>query len=153
MLKTIKLSISAMFLFSPFLAFAADSAEALKQVDREFAIYAAKHGNSAAFEHYAASGSIMFRRSWEPAKGPKQVAQIFAGDNSKLTWEPVEAHIAASGDLGYTWGRWQSVSEEKGVEKTTHGKYVTIWQKQEDGSWRFVLDTGSPNDPPPPAEK
>ena len=31
----------------------------------------------------------------------------------------------------------------KQQEKYTRGTYVTIWQKQTDGSWKFVLDTGT----------
>ena len=29
-----------------------------------------------------------------------------------------------------------------------HGKYVTIWKKQADGSWKFVVDIGNPSSPP-----
>lgn len=29
------------------------------------------------------------------------------------------------------------------------GLYLTIWKRQPDGRWRFVMDTGSPDRQPP----
>jgi ketosteroid isomerase-like protein len=33
-----------------------------------------------------------------------------------------------------------------GSDTTMYGDYVTVWQKQADGSWKYVADTG--NDTP-----
>jgi hypothetical protein len=33
-------------------------------------------------------------------------------------------------------------------EEKNYGVYVTVWKKQSDNSWKFVLDGG--NDTPPP---
>ena len=58
---------------------------------------------------------------------------------SPLSWEPLRAEIAASQDLGYTFGRY---ALRDGETVKAYGVYVTVWKKQPDGSWKFVLDGG-----------
>jgi ketosteroid isomerase-like protein len=44
-------------------------------------------------------------------------------------------------ELGYTFGTNAiSVEDSTGASTTTNGKYVTIWRKQTDGSWKVVVD-------------
>jgi ketosteroid isomerase-like protein len=59
-------------------------------------------------------------------------------DIAGLTWRPNAAFIARPGELGYTYDIWTLASKDT----TLQGTYVTIWRKQHDGSWKFVLDTG-----------
>jgi len=65
-----------------------------------------------------------------------------------LTWEPVQVETSADGSLGHTWGRYEysepSADPAKPAPKAT-GFYLTIWKRQPDGSWRFTLDTGTPD--------
>ncbi len=61
-----------------------------------------------------------------------------------LRWKPVRASISDSGDLGYTYGTWKWTGTDKdGKPVTMTGKYVTIWRRQADKSWKVVLDTGT----------
>ena len=69
-----------------------------------------------------------------------------------LTWEPDKEEMAASGDLGYTYGRYRYRGNGPDGRPVVHnGKYVTIWRKEQDGRWRIVVDIGTPSDPPPAA--
>lgn len=71
-------------------------------------------------------------------------AEMFSRPGFSLTWEPIEAVVSASGDLGYTLGRWRSRSvHADGKTVTGQGKYVTIWKKQKDGSWKAAVDIGN----------
>ncbi|MFT3915260.1 MAG: DUF4440 domain-containing protein [Anaeromyxobacteraceae bacterium] len=56
-----------------------------------------------------------------------------------LTWAPDHAEAAASGDLAWTSGRatWRGGGEQ------VFTKYLTIWARQEDGTWRWLLDLGN----------
>ena len=64
--------------------------------------------------------------------------------DNHLTWRPVGADISASGDLGYTYGTFEFRSKDKNGKPTVeHGKYTSIWKKQNDGSWKVVLDMGN----------
>ncbi len=69
----------------------------------------------------------------------------------QLTWKPVKIDVAASGDLAYSLGTWQLKGKDpSGNEVAQTGKYITVWKKQKDGSWRVVADTGTVD---PPAKK
>jgi len=69
----------------------------------------------------------------------KHILAIPAFHNqSKL--EGVE--IAQAGDLAYTWGSYRSrLMGEDGKITTEPGKWLTVWKKQPDGSWRIAVDT------------
>ena len=68
-----------------------------------------------------------------------------------LTWAPVKADMAASGDMGYTYGNYELKSKDKDGQLVTHyGKYASIWKKQKDGSWKVVLDMGNSGPAPNP---
>jgi ketosteroid isomerase-like protein len=70
-----------------------------------------------------------------------------------LRWKPVKAEMAASGDLGYTFGNYVATSKGKdGKTVQRYGKYVTIWKKQADGSWKVAMDTGN-SSPGPDTKK
>jgi len=54
------------------------------------------------------------------------------------------ADISASGDLGYTWGKYEFCAKgADGAEKVEHGKYMTVWKKQADGSRKVAVDMGN----------
>ena len=77
------------------------------------------------------------------------MAPAFADTTFRLTWQPTMAFASAAGDLGYTLGTWQSTHyNEAGKGQVTTGKYVTIWRKQADGSWKVVFDGGNPDSSP-----
>jgi ketosteroid isomerase-like protein len=130
---------------------AENALDAILAADRAFAALSLEKGAAKAFEAYAADDAISFGNAWAPNIGPAAIAAL-VGNAGSLEWAPVGGKMAASGDLGYTWGRWKATpaAAKPGEKpKVVHGKYVTIWQKQADGSWKFALDTGAPSEPPP----
>ena len=67
---------------------------------------------------------------------------------ARLTWEPIQGDASESGDLGYTLGRWTMTQPDStGGTSTRMGYYITIWKKQLDGRWKFVLDGGNEYEP------
>lgn len=65
-------------------------------------------------------------------------------DPAGLSWTPVGAHLAASGDLGYTYGTWElHRPAATGSPPVAHGQYLTVWKRQSDGTWRVLADIGS----------
>ncbi|MBN1447083.1 MAG: nuclear transport factor 2 family protein [Bacteroidetes bacterium] len=63
---------------------------------------------------------------------------------TSLRWKPLMADVAASGDLGYTHGRYRFARLDAGGDSSfIHGYYVTVWKRQVDGSWKFVMDAGN----------
>jgi len=123
------------------------SGEELLAVDRAFSELSADKGMKHAFLEYAAENVVMLRKNKLPVEGKNALAMhftTFSDTGFVLTWEPLFADIAMSGDLGYTYGIYTSVNRGKDGSKTeSRGTYVSIWRKDTAGNWKFVLDSGN----------
>ena len=116
--------------------------EPIVATERAFAADGYETGIKASFVKYAAPDAIMF------SPGPVNVHTYFSAqpdavpDPSRphLVWWPLWAGIAKSGDLGFTTGPY-------GFDDARRGWYFTIWQRQNDGSWKWMLDAGVDADP------
>jgi ketosteroid isomerase-like protein len=65
----------------------------------------------------------------------------------QLTWTPTDAVMGPSGDMGYTWSHYEGHSKDaNGNPVVTSGRFITVWRKQPDGSWKVALDAGA-NEP------
>lgn len=125
------------------------TAEDLKAVDLEFSAYSKEHGAYAAFDKYYADDAVGLSGGSQPLIGHDAAISPLKGFPGELTWYPVAADIAKSGDLGYTWGRYVvSYQNAEGETVTGHGKYISIWKLQADGTWKAVVDGGNENPPP-----
>jgi len=123
---------------------------AVIQTDKDFNDYAAKHGQGAAFILFADSSMVQMNQNELPTVGIAALRAVFAKQHdtvSKLTWTPERGE--ASGNIGYTYGWWKFRTKTKAGSDTIYqGVYVTVWKRQKDGSWKYVLDGG--NDTPAP---
>jgi ketosteroid isomerase-like protein len=116
----------------------------LLQTDRDFSAMSVKEGMFKAFLFYIANDGVILRNNSFPARGKETLRERFAGKSDTsfvLSWEPLFEKISESGDLGYTYGIHSNT--DKATNEITRGTYITIWQKQSDGTWKFVLDTGT----------
>ena len=121
--------------------------DVLMEADRAFAAAVAENGTDAWVSWFAADGAQIQPGAGEIV-GHDAIRSLMAGlddPNLTLSWEPLRADIAASGELGWTTGSF--VSEAVGADgevQRGQGRYVTIWRKQPDGSWKVVMDLGNP---------
>ena len=125
--------------------------EDLMAVDTEFSEFSRANGAYAAFAAYLADDAVALNAGQQPLVGRENVIATMTGypEGAELVWTPIAGDIAASGDLGYTWGRYvYSTPGEDGGRIENHGKYMTIWKLQDDGTWKAVLDGGNTNPPP-----
>lgn len=106
--------------------------------ENAFADRAAESGTRTAFLEFAADNGVVFNLKPENAK---EVWQKRAVNNSLLAWRPMWVDVSTAGDLGYTTGTW-AFSPTKSDAPVSWGEYFTIWKKQTDGSWKFLLDLG-----------
>ena len=126
----------------------ADPSE-LMAADRAFAKATATKGVEGWVEAFADNGA-MLPAGLPIVRGRKAIRDLmspaFESEGFEFQWEPEEADIAASGDIGYTIGRYErTVTGPDGTSNTTTGKYVSIWKRQEDGTWKVAVDLGTPN--------
>ncbi|HEU0099303.1 MAG TPA: DUF4440 domain-containing protein [Allosphingosinicella sp.] len=105
--------------------------------ERAFAGAARSEGVNAAFLEYSAPDGLVFQPGPTNAKAALAEHPI---PPIKLSWWPAYAGIAESGDLGFTTGPYL-IGEG---ERRRHGWYFTVWKRQSDGRWRWVLDHGPP---------
>lgn len=117
------------------------------EADRAFSAAVAEGGSEAWVSWFAPDGAQIQPGQGE-VRGHDAIRVLMSGlddPDFSLRWEPLRADIAASGDLGWTTGEY--VSEGKGPDgelRRGQGRYVSIWRKQADGSWKVVMDLGNP---------
>ena len=122
------------------------------QTDRQFSALSVSNGAAAAFAAYMADDALSLPAGAEPVTGKQAIVESLAPlSGGTLSWTPRQQVISRSGELGYTWGTYQYRSTEtNGQPRVSHGKYVTIWRKQTDGSWKAVVDIGNQSPSPRP---
>ena len=134
------------FCLTAILALAANAQGDLqKLVDTEnaFAGRAAEKGTKAAFLEFLADDSIVFNPG---RSNGKQVWTARKESPALLSWYPIFADISGNGLIGYTTGPWEYRPKGKDDNPVAFGHYMTIWQKQQDGNFRAVLDLGVSHD-------
>lgn len=85
----------------------------------------------------------------------KLIGSAFAARDYTLSWHATKVGVARSGELGYTSGTYDfSIKDASGKTISDTGKYLTVWKKEADGSWKVLFDTYNsdlPNPNMPPA--
>lgn len=120
--------------------------DGLRAADAEFSRDANRLGTGEAFGRYAAEDAQIFSPLGEFVTGPAAITASFGPPvgKSSFTWHPVHGELAKSGDLGFTVGNAVFTGErEDGTPVLRFSKYLTVWKRQRDGSWRYVVDGGS----------
>jgi uncharacterized protein (TIGR02246 family) len=85
----------------------------------------------------AAVGKDQLRKSWGGLLG--------ASSFVSLTFSATTVRVAQAGDLAYEVGTYQMETKDPAGKPTVEkGKYVEIWKKQADGSWKVEVDTDNP---------
>jgi hypothetical protein len=114
------------------LALALQAATPQTAVDAERAFNAAAQakGQWTAFREFAAEDAIVFvpqpakAREALPTKNPPIAVQ----------WWPAESYVSCDGTMAVNTGPWML---PKGF-----GYFTTVWVKQPDGAWKWVMDGG-----------
>ncbi len=117
----------------------------LFDLDNRFAKDVAARGG-AAFATWFAADAVSLSNGKAPIFGGIAIAQsaTWSPKEYQLTWTPTDALMGPSGDMGYTWGHFEGHSKDaNGNPVTTSGRYITIWRKEADGSWKVILDAGA----------
>lgn len=114
-------------------------AELLK-ADTDFAALTAQRGLDG-FLAYLAEGVLKFGEKGKllttKEQAREQLKRSFDTPGFQLRWKPLGAEVAASGDLGYTWGEYEAAPAGR------RGHYLTVWKRQKDGTWKVVADVGN----------
>lgn len=117
---------------------------AMISTEYSFASTAAEIGTRDAFLKFVADDGIIFR--------PNAVnGKTFLGNAPKrpglLSWYPTFAGISRDGDMGFTTGP-ADFKKDKDSSAIWFGNFSTVWQRQANGEFKFVIDMGNSNSKP-----
>ncbi len=107
---------------------------------------ATAEGGGKAFATWFAEDGVSLGNGQPPVHGREAIAKqaTWSPKNYQLLWTPTDAVMGPAGDMGYTWGHYEGHSRDAdGNSKVTMGRYLTIWRKELDGSWKVILDSSS----------
>jgi ketosteroid isomerase-like protein len=122
----------------------AAAADAIKAADAAWEKVFTSMDTTAALAAMEPTGSMLAPNA-PIASGAEQVRAAVVGlwglPGISLHWTAATAEASKSGDLGYTRGTYEmTVNDAKGKPMSDKGKYVTVWRKQGDGTWKVVTD-------------
>jgi ketosteroid isomerase-like protein len=110
------------------------------EAEHAFAQHSIDHGMKDAFLSFAAPDGVVFRR------GPVNAVELWKSRNPApaglLTWWPSYADVSRAGDMGWTTGPYEFREKPTDEKPAGTGHFFTVWRRQPDGSWKFVLDLG-----------
>ena len=76
------------------------------------------------------------------------VSDLLLNRGYKGSWETIKVEVARSGDLAYSYGPQETtVDDAEGNPVTDQQKWVAVWKKQPDGSWKcavLILNSDQP---------
>ena len=130
--------------------------EALTQMvetERKFAARALVVGWKQAFLEYFSYTAIGFAEG-RPGNAREQVSKNpDPPKDLQLIWEPRYGDSAASGELGYLTGPVKNILPSRNKGQPRHSNYFSIWKREQDGSFKVVMDVGiqTPGPVPYPA--
>lgn len=115
----------------------APTPEPIVAAERAFAQDGNDLGFKVSFLKWSADDAIVFQPG--PVNAHETISKAPDLDpnapRQHLIWWPLWAGIAKSGDLGFTTG-------PAAIDDKRFGHYFTVWKKQADGSWKWVIDAG-----------
>lgn len=113
--------------------------ERVVEIEKEFALASVQTGLKRSFLAYASPDAVIFR--------PKPVLAMPVlnkdpddGQGTKLDWWPAMGAISRAGDLALSVGPWVLTDDSGKAQQRYYGYYATVWKKQPDGAWKFVID-------------
>jgi ketosteroid isomerase-like protein len=120
--------------------------QAVKDADAKWSKAAQTHDMVTLDSFYADDATVL------PANAEmitnKSGAQKYWTDNLTknvdVSWTPMYVESAQAGDMVYDMGSYTMTTKPakgKGAAVTDHGKYLAVWKKQVDGSWKAEADT------------
>ncbi len=77
------------------------------------------------------------------ARGKEAIGAIWTQllANPDVSWQTTRVEVSSAGDLAYATGTYKitvDASDDNPVSEI--GKWVAVWKKQADGSWKCVAD-------------
>src|SRR5437762_12441571 len=80
--------------------------------------------------------------------------EMLTTPGAAIRWKATKVEVAKAADLAYVSGTYEeTMTDATGKPVNDHGKYVEIFKKQADGTWKVVVDIWNSDLPAVPSEK
>ena len=130
----------------------ADPAAAAEEVRKTEAglLAAFKARDAAKIVSYYADDAVVATPGRAAASGRDAIARITADDLKdpafSVDFTNAKTDVAGSGDLAFTRGTFRITYTDPATKRVANGagNYVTLFRKQDDGSWKAVADYAVP---------
>ena len=67
---------------------------------------------------------------------------MLASSGLVISWKATKVEVAKSGDLGFVSGTYElTMNDASGKPVNDRGKYVEVWEKHAEGTWKCGTDT------------
>jgi len=128
------------------LASAADTKieQALRDLDAQWSAAAGAKDLDKTVSYYSADAIVMppnasaattkesIRSAWK---------EMLTSPGAAISWKTTKVEVAKSGDLAYVSGTYEeTMTDASGTPVKDRGKYVEIFKKQADRTWKVVAD-------------
>ena len=105
------------------------------------------------FMSYYAPDATVYPPGMPVANGPAAIRAVLGpmaqAPGFALQFTPTKANMSASGDFGYTAGSYAlTMNDPSGKPVIERGKYIEVWKKQADGTWKVLEDIFNADTPP-----
>jgi ketosteroid isomerase-like protein len=110
------------------------SKEDLTFIEQSYTQWLNETGNSFLPEYFSRECRIHRSGNW-PYTSMKVIESI--QEERQFYFEPVDADVSESGDLGYTYGKVKIESKDGNMEKAN---YLRVWKREAGLNWKIVLD-------------
>ena len=92
--------------------------------------------------------AVMLSQGGKVFKGRQQILERQKEAMQSVT-PPIKVSVVTvkiwlDGDIVYETGKYKYEYAEKGKPTTEEGRYVTMWKRQDDGSWKLSMDMAVP---------
>ena len=129
-----------------------DDSIALTDLDRETSTMSASQGITETYRHYLLNDSRLHRAQLMPLVEKISILNFLDQQQwTKVSFEPIAAGVAQSGDLGYSYGQY-SLRKKTAASALEKGYYARIWKRDGKGNWKIAMDVAKPL-PPEPTSK
>jgi ketosteroid isomerase-like protein len=111
----------------------------LMQTQSDFSQKVASGKAVEAYRNYSAESNRLLRADHAPVSGKQAILAAPSSYDAAWEWRWVGGDLAQSGDLGYEYGT--------GEFKNSKASYFRVWNKDNKGDWKIVLDLVLPHPP------
>ena len=117
----------------------------LMELEGQFA-QAVAAGGGKAFVEWFTDDAVVLNNGQPPTIGKTAIAAQATWDPKvyQLTWVAQGGQMGPSEDMGFTWGHYEGHSKDSnGQPVVISGRYMTVWKKMPDGSWKVAMDASA----------